>query len=130
MGLEESIKSALKELKSELGIKNLGYTTGNLIVGHPVYALWEKLGLGISDRQSIDARLNATVLSYLGVGYIFGKVRDWTYELARKINPEYRSNFLHETMYTGIFCYCFSSAVYSMNASTVNYTVAGGITGG
>lgn len=56
-------------------------STALLAASNPIYSVFETCIAGMSDSVSINARLVATGLSYLGMGTMFARGRDFSRRL-------------------------------------------------
>jgi len=51
-------------------------STSGLVASTPIFATFETVVAGLSDEVSLNARLLAVGLTYLGMGSVFAKGRD------------------------------------------------------
>ncbi len=99
-------------------------TTSQLLASNPLYVAWEKLGLGFSDKLSIDSRIDASILFYSGAGLLFSKGRDLYYKAMHRAASK-----LHDAAYASLFGVLFSAAIYAKNGAPIDDVAAGALTG-
>jgi len=100
---EEKTKT-LKKVKESLKYQFIDSTAITAVVT-PIFALFETNIAGISDENSINARLLSTGLNYIGIGRLFSKGLDISRKLFN-INPKTSEKLrqLHDASYSVTWC--------------------------
>ncbi len=88
-------------------------TTALLTASNPIYSTFETCVAGMSDGVSMNARLIASGISYLGMGFIFVKGRDVSRK-AFKINDKTKETIqqTHDIIYTVGMNLIFAPPIY------------------
>lgn len=88
-------------------------TTAMLTESHPVFTAFEVGVAGMSNAMSINARLIATAVAFGGIGYVYGKGRDFSRKVF-KITDETkeRKQHFHDIAYTAAFNLVISPPMY------------------
>lgn len=106
-------------------IDNLKYhvvdSTALLAESSPIFSAFEVGIAGMSDATSMNARMLATGIAYIGVGYLFGKGRDLSRKLFKITDQtKERIQHIHDIGYTAAFNLAISPLMY-----VISQTLAG-----
>ncbi|MBT3323706.1 hypothetical protein HN681_00670 [archaeon] len=94
-------------------------TTALLIESNPFFALYEVGVAGMTDEVSLDTRINASKLAYLGLGTVYGRGRDlWRYAFKITDQSSEKKQTLHDMAYTGVFNIIISPPLYYYSGET------------
>lgn len=98
-------------------VENLKYhvvdSTALLTLSHPFFTAFETMIAGMSTDISMNTRLYITGLTYLGLGYLTGKGRDFsrkTFNITDKTKE--RIQFIHDSVYLAAINLPISAGLY------------------
>jgi hypothetical protein len=110
--------SRFKQIGRELYQHALS-STGQLTVATPFYATSEVVVSGMSDKVSCDSRLNAAILTYLGIGYALEVGRNFSQKLfgiSSSTSEKLQSR--HDSLYFAAISIPYSLGLYAYSGET------------
>jgi hypothetical protein len=94
-------------------------STAQLATVTPVYAALETMSYGMDNTVSLDARLNAAIATYCGVGFLVNKGRSlYRHALGISQSTSDRLQSLHDSIYLAGFSIPYSLILYSVSGET------------
>lgn len=103
-------------------------TTAVLVASNPIFTLSENVLSGMSDKLSIDNRINGSLLFYLGAGFLFSKGRE-VYNRLLNIKEDSKYKGLYDVVWGTIFGAGFNAAVTATNSQSLEDIAAGAFAG-
>jgi hypothetical protein len=94
-------------------------STALLVASHPIFTAFETMVSGMSDDVSINTRLYITGLTYAGLGWGIGKVRDFSKSLF-KITDETKEGIqqIHDSVYMAAVNLPLGFGIYTLAGET------------
>jgi len=88
-------------------------STALLTFSNPIFSVMETIVSGMSDAESIKSRESIAGLTYLGLGYLYGKGRDLSRKIF-KINDQTKEKiqYVHDAVYSAAFNAALSPLIY------------------
>jgi hypothetical protein len=111
------------------GIKHYAVdTTGLLLASTPIYAAMETFVAGMDSVVSMESRLKAAGLGFLGMGVAYAKGRDFSNKIFKMEEKSEKKKILHDSLYNAGFNIAFAFPVYLSSGASLNEALVG--TGG
>lgn len=100
-------------------------TTSVLAFSNPMMAIYESVGLGISDQESAGIRAASAMIFYGGMGTVCTKGRDLYYKLINKVRSK-----THDVLYGAAFGATYIAGLYSLKGRALETIPEEALVGG
>lgn len=101
-------------------------TTSALATTNPIFSIFEIGVAGMSDEVSINARIFASIIGYLGLGSLISRGRDFYRKVFKvKDTISERVQWVHDTVYLTAVNFLIAPAIYSVSEADLKQIVYG-----